>query len=106
MKKRSLFGVALVACTLFLSGTAFAGPTYYTAIYQSSYPLAGYEKCGFRGFIGQDAYEVAANEANAQCEEDGNLDCNEVSIRFKEIISTEFIGFKACEAKVVVRGWK
>ena len=98
--------------------------TSYVSTFRYSQPLTGVDIC--RGpntaqldnqivqaqredegtWAGQQAYNLAASEALASCKNDYNSDCKIVSARYKDIISTEFIGYKACEAKVLVHGYK
>ncbi len=98
--------------------------TSYVSTFRYSQPLTGVDIC--RGpnsaqldnqivqhqrendgtWAGQQAYNLAASEALASCKNDYNSDCKIVSARYKDIISTEFIGYKACEAKVLVHGYR
>jgi|GEM_PF-3667212 len=55
---------------------------------------------------GLEAFLAAKQEALNACHNQYNADCKVVSAEYREIISLEFIGYKACEAKVVVHGYQ
>ncbi|MES2769971.1 MAG: hypothetical protein V4596_12570 [Bdellovibrionota bacterium] len=73
---------------------------------RNTHPLSSYEDCSINTNSGYGAYLCALDEATIRCRSAGNVDCVELGVTFKNIISNEFIGYKACEAKVTVRGWR
>lgn len=101
------FGTALaMAVAIFAATKSYAGNTTYRGSCSMSAPLTSYDRCDRHSYYGYSAYDCAVNEALAACEEAGNLDCVEVSVRFQQFISKEFPGFKGCTSNVTVRGWK
>lgn len=57
-------------------------------------------------WAGYKAYEIAALSAMNACKIGFNSDCKIVAAAYQDIISMEFIGYKACEATVVVHGYR
>ena len=57
-------------------------------------------------WAGFKAYELAAVEAMNACKIDYNSDCKIVAASYREIMSREFIGYKACEATVSIHGYR
>lgn len=55
---------------------------------------------------GAQAYSEAARIALNACEQKNNFKCLIVSAAYNDVISTEFIGYKACRATVTVLGIK
>lgn len=70
------------------------------------HPLTTYDRCDMHSSYGYGAYLCALNDAMLRCRSAANVDCVEVGASLKSIISNEFVGYKACEANVTVRGWK
>ena len=69
-------------------------------------PLDTYDGCDDDTWAGRQAEECAENEAVVACQNAYNSDCNVVGTTYKTIISEEFIGYKACEATVIVHGFR
>lgn len=97
----------------------------YTAKARYSQPLTGHEECvgpnpsiyadlspeewayhGYPTEPGEHAFLLAAADALGACKDNYNADCKIVSAKYHYIISVEFPGYKACEAIVVVHGYK
>lgn len=70
------------------------------------HPLSTYEDCDMRESYGYGAYLCALNDAILRCRTAAYVDCHEVGATLKSIVSNEFVGYKACEASVTVRGWR
>lgn len=96
----------------------------YVSTARFSQPITGYERCvgpnpalldlqipesvrDQRGtFPGWNAYIKAASQGLSVCKNDYNSDCKIVSAKYTDIVSVEFIGYRACEAEVVVHGYR
>lgn len=70
------------------------------------HPLSTYEDCHIDSDSGYGAYLCALNDALIRCKNAANVDCVEIGASLRSIISHEFVGYKACEATVTVRGWR
>jgi hypothetical protein len=75
-----------------------------TARYEN--PLDTFERCDAFSFAGISAARIAQDEAVNACKDEFNADCIVVSADYQDIVSTEFIGYKACSATVTVHGYK
>lgn len=86
----------------------------YTQVISSIYkvtcpyegPLMTSQNCDNKSYAGYKAKECAFAQALQQCEEDYNTDCVEKTTTYKEYISLEFVGYKACQATVTIRGYR
>ena len=121
---KMIFAFLLIGQLALANGNTTVGPAHstvaqtYTTISRFSQPLTGTEPCvgpdpAYPEFSrysetwpGVRAYEQAAAESFNACKNDFNSDCQVVSASYRDVISTEFIGYKACEARVVVHGYK
>lgn len=101
--KKILFGTLFTAMTAI---NAQAASQLFTERCRNVHPLSTYERCSMNSEYGYGAYLCALNDAEYRCKSAGNLDCVEVGVSLKNIVSQEFVGYKACEATVTVRGWK
>ncbi len=79
---------------------------HYTAKARFDHPLTTYERCTDWSAAGINAEVRALEAAIDACERDFNLDCIHVTTIYKTVLSREFIGYKACEANVRVRGYQ
>ncbi len=75
-------------------------PTRYDSDFTDAIRYSEGSWAGFK------AYESAAVEAMNACKIDYNSDCKIVAASYREIMSREFVGYKACEAKVVIHGYR
>ena len=131
MKETVLFlSFLMIQSPAFANGTASSGTATsvttqnFTGVALYSQPLTGYERCQgpnpaiveselpasgreYSGTTaGREAYSEAASLAINICKQNRNYDCRVVSAEYKDVVSTLFIGFKGCQATVVVRGYK
>jgi hypothetical protein len=98
-----------------LLGTLFAAMTALNAQAESQlivekcknvHPLSTYQDCNMHSDYGYGAYLCALNDAMITCKSDAFVDCHEIGVQLRSIISNVFVGYKACEATVTVRGWR
>jgi hypothetical protein len=131
MKKNMKIVLALLSITTNIyAQTVTKGPSQivvgqtYTAKARYSIPLTSFDRClgpnpaalnadllaheqFNRGTVaGESAYLVAALESLNACKNDFNADCKIISASYKDYVSTEFIGFKACDATITVHGYR
>ncbi len=78
----------------------------YTATCRYEHPLSTWDGCRNYTRAGAEARQCAEDEAILLCEQNYNTDCLFKGVKFKTIISHEFIGYKACEATVTVHGYR
>ena len=69
-------------------------------------PLSSYESCEAWSEAGETAAQCALERAMLKCRQDFNSDCVPQGAVYHTIISQEFIGYKACEARVLVHGFR
>lgn len=105
--------------THYMTGHTYLGKARY------SQPLSSYEECvgphpsiytdlhpeewesqGYPTEPGEKAFLRAAGDALGTCKNNYNANCKVVSARYRDVISIEFPGYRACEAVVVVHGYK
>ena len=98
--------MANVSALAAVSPDAQAKANTYVANCRFEQPLDTYSYCNEHSYAGANAYECAREEALAKCKISYNTDCIVVGVNFTNIISQEFIGYKACEAKVYIHGYQ
>ncbi len=128
--------IKLMVAVMALGSVGFAnavvtkGPTKiivgqtYTAKARYAIPLSTYQRCqgpspaalnidlspeireSFGTEAGESSYMIAAVEALSACKNDMNADCKIVSASYKDFVSKEFIGFRACDATITVHGYR
>lgn len=101
--RKILFAILLTAMT---SINAHASGQLFVESCKNVHPLSTYEDCNGYTNYGYGAYLCALNEAMLKCKAAAYVDCVELGRSFKNIISNEFVGYKACQATVTVRGWR
>ncbi len=107
MKNQSILAVTFF-CALSPIATwasSYIG-TSHSATCRYPYPLSTYQGCNEYTHAGREAGDCALDQALSDCKDEHNSDCVEVGTTYREIISTEFIGYKACEATVRVHGYR
>lgn len=105
--------MTLIAITAVMSGLAplmasatnFVGGTYSSTC-RYPYPLSTYQGCGDYTRAGSEAAECARAQAFENCKDEYNSDCIEIGVTYREVLSLDFIGYKACEATVLVHGFR
>ena len=88
------------------SSDAHAKANTYVANCRFEQPLDTYSFCNLNTYAGANAYQCALEEAMAKCKISYNADCIIIGANFTNIISHEFVGYKACEAKVYIHGYQ
>lgn len=83
-----------------------ARASQYITSCRYEHPLSTYDGCNAKSSSGYFAYSCAVEEALSQCRSDYNIDCVVTAVTYRSIVSQEFIGYKACEASVRVRGYR
>lgn len=78
----------------------------YMASCRFEQPLDTYSSCSEDSYAGLNAFQCAREEAISKCKISYNADCIVVGFNFTSIISQEFVGYKACESKVYVHGYR
>lgn len=78
----------------------------YTATCRFPYPLDTYDQCDEFSSAGSEAEECARNQALVDCRNESNSDCVSEGATYEQIVSTEFVGYKACEATVHIHGYR
>jgi hypothetical protein len=105
--QNTLLAIAAVSslAPLMASAANFVGGTYSSSC-RYPYPLSTYQGCSDYTHAGSEAAECARDQAFENCRNEYNSDCIEVGVTYREIVSLEFIGYKACEATVLVHGFR
>ncbi len=127
---KSVIAMLVLGTVGFANAAVVKGPTRiivgqtYTATARYAAPLSTFERCEgpspaalnldlpayvreYEGTIaGRSAYHIAVSEALSACKNDMNADCKIVSALYKDFVSTEFIGYKACDASITVHGYR
>lgn len=99
----------LVLLALTVASSAFAQTTYVKRVYRAtcnySHPLSTYDGCGEHTNAGWSARECAINDAMVECENDDNVNCSVIGVTYQARMSNEFVGYKYCQAKILVHGF-
>ena len=91
--------------SLWALADSYTGSTF-TSSCRYEHPLDTYEGCAAWTYAGQSAEECARARAMLDCRKAFSADCVLEGVTFSEILSLEFIGYKACEATVTVHGYR
>ncbi len=80
--------------------------TLYAKSCRVEYPLYTFDECAPWTDTGQNAADCAESKAEIACRDAFNTDCVHDAPTFREVMSTDPVGYKACEATATVRGYR
>ncbi len=68
-------------------------------------PLTTYQRCDESSYGGRWAENCAIQRTLRTCRTLGYIDCHSVGVEFVDVLSKEFVGYRACQANAFIVGY-